>query len=309
MILCCGESLIDMIPEETIKNTNGFVPYPGGAIFNTAIGIGRLECDVGLMSGISTDIFGQQLMAELSTSNVDTSNVLLSDRPTTLAFVQLTDGQASYLFYDENSAGRMISVEDMPHQLDAVKAFLFGGISLHCNPGAEAYVRFGETHAHNSVVMLDPNIRPSFISNETLFREHIERMLRLADIVKVSDEDLNWLFPEPETTETKIARIQKLGPVVVILTCGGSGVKAWKPERDSVFVDSLKVDVVDTVGAGDSFNAGFLTSLAEAGLLNKAAIKVISENNIIEAVNFGVRTAAITVGRVGPNPPWRNELD
>ena len=96
---------------------------------------------------------------------------------------------------------------------------------------------------------------------------------------------------------------------MVILTCGGSGVKAWKPEGDSVFVESLKVDVVDTVGAGDSFNAGFLTSLAEAGLLNKAAIKVISENNIIEAVNFGVRTAAITVGRVGPNPPWRNELD
>lgn len=309
MILCCGESLIDMIPEETIKNTNGFVPYPGGAIFNTAIGIGRLECDVGLMSGISTDIFGQQLMAELSASNVDTSNVLLSDRPTTLAFVQLTDGQASYLFYDENSAGRMISVEDMPHQLDAVKAFLFGGISLHCNPGAEAYVQFAETRTNGSVIIVDPNIRPAFISNEILFRKQIERMFRLADIVKVSDEDLNWFFPEPQPSETKIAKLQKLGPALVILTCGGSGVKAWKHERDSVFVDSLKVDVVDTVGAGDSFNAGFLTSLAEAGLLNKAAIKVISENNIIEAVNFGVRTAAITVGRVGPNPPWRNELD
>ena len=298
-----------MIPEETIKNTNGFVPYPGGAIFNTAIGIGRLECGVGLMSGISTDIFGQQLMAELTASNVDTSNVLLSDRPTTLAFVQLTDGQASYLFYDENSAGRMISVEDMPHQLDAVKAFLFGGISLHCNPGAEAYVRFCETHAQNSVVMLDPNIRPSFISNETLFREHIERMLRLADIVKVSDEDLNWLFPEPETTETKIGKIQKVGPALVILTCGGSGVRAWKPEGNPIFVDSLKVDVVDTVGAGDSFNAGFLTSLAEAGLLKKAAISVISESDIVAALNFGVRTAAITVGRAGTNQPWRNELE
>ena len=78
------------------------------------------------MSGISTDFFGQQLMAELSASNVDISNVILSDRPTTLAFVQLTDGQASYLFYDENSAGRMIAVEDMPNQFDAVKAFLFG---------------------------------------------------------------------------------------------------------------------------------------------------------------------------------------
>ena len=186
MILCCGESLIDMIPEQTSKGTSGFVPYPGGAIFNTAIGIGRLECPVGLMSGISTDIFGQQLMAELSASNVDTSNVILSDRPTTLAFVQLTDGQASYLFYDENSAGRMIALEDMPHQLKSISAFLFGGISLHCDPGAEAYIQFAETHANDSVVMVDPNIRPSFISNEILFREHMERILRLADIVTVS---------------------------------------------------------------------------------------------------------------------------
>ena len=308
MILCCGESLIDMIPEQTIKGGSGFVPHAGGAIFNTAIGMGRLECRVGLMSGMSTDIFGQQLMAELTTSNVDTSNVILSDRPTTLAFVQLTDGQASYLFYDENSAGRMIEVEDMPYQLEAVTTFLLGGISLHCDPGAEAYVRFAETHANGSVVMVDPNIRPSFISNEIRFRDRIERMLRLADIVKVSDEDLNWLFPESETIEIKVARLQKLGPAIVVLTRGSSGVKAWKPKGNPIFVDSLKVDVVDTVGAGDSFNAGFLTSLANAGLLNKGTIRLISESDIVSALNFGARTAAITVGRVGANPPWRDEL-
>jgi fructokinase len=308
MILCCGESLIDMIPEQTSKGTSGFVPYPGGAIFNTAIGIGRLECPVGLMSGISTDIFGQQLMAELSASNVDTSNVILSDRPTTLAFVQLTDGQASYLFYDENSAGRMIAVKDMPHELKSITAFLFGGISLHCDPGAEAYVRFAETHANDAVVMVDPNIRPSFISNEILFRDHMERMLRLADIVKVSNEDLNWFFPGSENVETKIAKLRKLGPTIVILTSGSSGVKAWKPEEDPIFVDSLKVDVVDTVGAGDSFNAGFLTSLSKAGLLNKPTIRLILESDIVAALNFGVRTAAKTVGRAGANPPWIDEL-
>ena len=308
MILCCGEALIDMIPEHTIKDTNGFVPYPGGAIFNTAIGMGRLECSVGLMSGISTDFFGQQLMAELIASNVDTSNIILSDRPTTLAFVQLTDGQASYLFYDENSAGRMIAVEDMPNQFDAVKAFLFGGISLHCNPGAETYVQFAETHAHGSVVMVDPNIRTSFISNEMLFREHMERMFRLADIVKVSDEDLNWLFPEPETVEKKINILQEFGPALVVLTQGETGVTAWKPDGNPIFVESLKVDVVDTVGAGDSFNAGFLTSLAKAGHINKADIRQILENDIIAALNYGVRAAAVTVSRAGANPPWKDEL-
>jgi len=308
MILCCGESLIDMIPEQTNKKSTGFVPYPGGAIFNTAIGIGRLECNVGLMSGISTDIFGQQLMGELNASNVDTSNVVLSDRPTTLAFVQLIDGQASYLFYDENSAGRMIEVKDMPQQLDTVTTFLFGGISLHCDPGAEAYVQFAEAHTNSSVVMVDPNIRPGFISNEKLFRDHIERMLRLADIVKVSSEDLNWFFPETETVEAKIYKLQKLGPTLVVLTCGEAGVQAWRPEGNPISVDSLKVDVVDTVGAGDSFNAGFLTSLAKAGLLSKAAIKLMLESDIIAALDFGVRTASITVGRAGANPPWRNEI-
>ena len=308
MILCCGESLIDMIPEQNIEGNSGFVPHAGGAIFNTAIGIGRLGCPVGLMSGISTDIFGQRLIAELTESNVDTSNVILSDRPTTLAFVQLNDGQATYLFYDENSAGRMIEVEDMPNQLEAVTAFLFGGISLHGDPGAEAYVQFAETHAEGSVVMVDPNIRPSFISNEILFRDRIERMFRLADIVKVSDEDLNWLYPESGSLEAKVSHLQKLGPTIVVLTRGSSDVQAWKHEENPIFVDSLKVDVVDTVGAGDSFNAGFLTSLSKAGLLNKATIRLILESDIVAALNFGVRTAAKTVGRVGANPPWRDEL-
>ena len=297
-----------MIPEQTIRCGSGFVPHVGGAIFNTAIGIGRLECRVGLMSGISTDIFGQQLMVELTASNVDTSHVILSDRPTTLAFVQLTDGQASYLFYDENSAGRMLEVEDMPYQLEAITALLLGGISLHCDPGAEAYVRFAETHANDLVVMVDPNIRPSFISNEILFRDRIERMFRLADIVKVSDEDLNWLFPKSGSLETKVANLQKLGPTIVVLTRGGSGVQAWKPDGNPIFVESLKVDVVDTVGAGDSFNAGFLTSLSKADLLNKAAIRLISESDILSALNFGVHAAAITVGRAGANPPWKYEL-
>ena len=203
----------------------------------------------------------------------------------------------------------MITVENMPHRLDDVTAFLLGGVSLHCQPGAETYVQFAEICANVSFVMFDLNIRPRFVSNEPLFRHHIERMFRLADIVKVSDEDLNWFFPESVSTETKIAKLQKLGPALVILTCGGSGVRAWKPEGNPIFVDSLKVDVVDTVGAGDSFNAGFLTSLAEAGLLKRAAIRVISESDIVAALNFDARTTAITVGRARANPPCRNELE
>jgi fructokinase len=308
MILCCGESLIDMIPEQTIRGGTGFVPHAGGAIFNTAISLGRLDCPVGLLSGISTDIFGQQLMADLKASNVDTNNVIRSERPTTLAFVKLSDGQASYSFFDENSAGRMIGSDEIPIQLGNVTALLFGGISLACDPGAEAYLQFAEAYAEGTVVMVDPNIRPSFISDEAVFRDRIERILRLGDIVKVSDEDLNWLFQGPATLEQKIFKLQKLGPAVVILTRGSLGAQAWTPVGNSVFVDSQKVDVVDTVGAGDSFNAGLLGGLSAAGLLNKAAIRSILESDIVTALNLGAQVAAITVSRAGANPPWKHEL-
>ncbi|WP_406649035.1 carbohydrate kinase [Aliisedimentitalea scapharcae] len=308
MILCCGEALIDMIPEPTLGGSNGYVPRSGGAIFNTAIGLGRLGCRTGLLSGISTDMFGHQLMADLRASNVETHRVIRSDRPTTLAFVKLSEGHASYSFFDENSAGRMIATDDLPGNVGDVSALYFGGISLACDPGAETYMQFAQMHAGNCVVMVDPNIRPSFITDEPNFRNRIERMLKLADIVKVSDEDLNWIIPTTDALEMKIAHLRSFGPSVVILTHGRSGAQAWLPDGQSVFVAGQKVDVVDTVGAGDTFNAGVLAGLSEAGVLTKSALQTVSERAIQRAIDFGTQVAAINVGRAGSNPPWRDEL-
>src|SRR6218665_4101744 len=125
MILCCGEALIDMIPMATILGKDGYVPHAGGAVFNTAIALGRLGLQPGMLSGLSTDLFGQQLQAALAESGVDTARLLLSDRPTALAFVRLTNGHATYTFYDENSAGRMIKPEDLPALSADVTALYF----------------------------------------------------------------------------------------------------------------------------------------------------------------------------------------
>ncbi|WP_299356006.1 carbohydrate kinase [uncultured Shimia sp.] len=308
MILCCGEALIDMIPEPTLSGTEGYVPRTGGAIFNTAIGLGRLGCRTGLLSGISTDMFGHQLMADLRASNVDTTNVIRSNRPTTLAFVKLSDGHASYSFFDENSAGRMIAPSELPTDIGETTALYFGGISLACEPGAETYRQFAEAHARDCVVVLDPNIRPSFIEDEVRFRDSMQRMLSLADIVKVSDEDLNWIIQTADSLEEKVAHLQRLGPSIVILTRGSAGARAWLPSGQSVSVASQKVDVVDTVAAGDTFNAGVLAGLSEAGLLNKAVLSSVSEDALTKAIGFGTRVAAINVSRAGANPPWRDEL-
>lgn len=308
MILCCGEALIDMIPEPAVSGTEGYVPRAGGAIFNTAIGLGRLGCEVGLLSGVSTDQFGEQLISELHASNVEVNHVIRADRPTTLAFVKLTDGQASYSFFDENSAGRMITHTDLPANIDGISALFLGGISLACEPGAETYTSFAKQYANDCAVVLDPNIRPSFITDEARFRRRIEDMLKLADIVKISDEDLDWIIPDSDMLEDKIAQVLALGPSIVILTRGADGAQAWLPNGETVFVASQKVDVFDTVGAGDTFNAGVLASLAAADLLTKEAVCTITALQLENALRFGTKVAAINVGRAGANPPWRAEI-
>ncbi|MBW0158896.1 carbohydrate kinase family protein [Sedimentimonas flavescens] len=308
MILCCGEALIDMIPAHTAEGGNAFAPHSGGAVFNTAIALGRLGADVGMLTGLSTDLFGAQLASALAASGVDASQVIYSDRLTTLAFVQLREGHASYTFYDENSAGRMIAPEDLPSLPDRVDALFFGGISLACEPGAEAYAALLEREGATRAVMIDPNIRPGFIRDEAAFRARLDRMFARADIVKVSDEDLHWLIPGPGGLAEKAVLLQAHGPALVLVTRGGEGAMAWTADGTEVSIAANKVAVVDTVGAGDTFNAGVLDRLASFGLLSKAGVRGVGPEALRTALAFGARVAGITVSRAGANPPWREEL-
>ena len=308
MLLCCGEALIDMIPTPTASGQDGYVPHVGGAVFNTAIALGRLGVQTGMLTGLSTDLFGQQLIASLHANHVDTSLVVASDRLSTLAFVQLTDGHASYTFFDENSAGRMLDRADMPMLSDEVSTLYFGGISLVFEPGAEAYAALLKREAASRVVMLDPNIRPSFIRDIRRYRDRLDRMIALSDIVKVSDEDLNWIYPGPQALFEKLNFVRQAGPSVVILTRSGSGATAFLKDGTKVSVPVDRVDVVDTIGAGDTFNAGILAKLAELGLLLKESLAAIDLDPMREALRYGTRVAGITVSRAGANPPWRHEL-
>ena len=308
MLLCCGEALIDMIPTPTASGQDGYVPHVGGAVFNTAIALGRLGVQTGMLTGLSTDLFGQQLIASLHANHVDTSLVVTSDRLSTLAFVQLTDGHASYTFFDENSAGRMLDRSDMPMLPDEVSTLYFGGISLVFEPGAEAYAALLKREAASRVVMLDPNIRPSFIRDIRRYRDRLDRMIALSDIVKVSDEDLNWIYPGPQSLFEKLDFVRQAGPSVVILTRSGSGATAFLKDGTKVSVRVDRVDVVDTIGAGDTFNAGILAKLAELGLLLKESLAAVDLDLMREALRYGTRVAGITVSRAGANPPWRHEL-
>lgn len=308
MILCCGEALIDMVAATSLDGPDGFVPHSGGAVFNTAIALGRLGARAGMLTGLSHDMFGDQLADALKASDVDTTHIIRSDRPSTLAFVKLEDGQASYSFFDENSAGRMIRAEDMPALTSDITALFFGGISLASDPSASAYAALLDRQGGSRAVMIDPNIRPLFITDAEGYRRRMAAMIRQADIVKVSDEDLNWLNPAPLTQAEKISAMLDTGPSVVIVTQGAEGAIATLADGTSITVPAVKTHVVDTIGAGDTFNAGFLAKLSELGLLTPEALGTLDPDALRDAMTYGARVAAITVSRAGANPPWANEL-
>lgn len=308
MILCCGESLIDMLPHSGENGDDGLIePVTGGAVFNTAIALGRLGAETGFFSGMSADKFGRMLRTDLDESNVSHSLCTNSPKPTTLAFVDLDGGEATYTFYDVGTAGQVLSIGDLPQVPDVVTAMVFGGISLIPEPCGTAYQTFLARNSANKVIYLDPNIRANFIEDADTHRSRIRQMIANSDIVKVSEDDLAWIEPDLDE-DAAIGLWLKGGTSLVLVSRGGDGAEAHG--RNGVVRQSATpVTVVDTVGAGDTFNAGFLTSLAEQGCLQKSVIGDLSDSGIRQALLLATRAAAVTASRKGANPPWRNELE
>ncbi|MEX0283097.1 MAG: carbohydrate kinase [Paracoccaceae bacterium] len=307
MIICCGEALIDMVPVEG-NETPTFAAHCGGAVYNTAVALGRLGAPVALVSGVSEDALGERLVHELQDSGVDINLLIRSARPTTLAMVHLQNGSATYSFYDEGSAGRMIGPGDLPDLPDTVNACFFGGISLCMTPVADTLVGFAERLASDRVIMVDPNIRPGFADDERTYRDRITRLLACADLVKLSDEDLDWLYPglnDGARREQLLAN----GVTAAFITRGGHGAEAWLASGETVHTPSEPVNVVDTIGAGDTFNAGILAYLSANGHLNKQTLQNLTATDWQAAMTLAAKAAAITVSRAGANPPWRADLN
>lgn len=306
MIVCCGEALIDFLPRQTAAGELAYQPMNGGSIFNTAIGLGRLDNPTGFFTGLSTDFFGDMLRAGLTASKVDLRYVKQWEKPSTLAFVKLDNGQARYSFFDDNSSSRMLTRKDLPKFAAGVKALHFGSISLIPEPGGSALEALLLREAKSKVISLDPNIRPSLIKDK---RKHLARLNRLipkADILKISDEDVTWMTGKSDLAAAA-KKWLKAGARIVAITKGEEGFEAYT-RRFAISRPAVKVKVADTVGAGDTFTAGLLTALSRRGQLDKAAIAAISEADLGAALDFAARAAAITCSRPGADPPWSNEL-
>ncbi|MEX0311174.1 MAG: carbohydrate kinase, partial [Tateyamaria sp.] len=296
--------LIDMIP-----NADGaFVPHVGGAVLNTAVALGRLGEDVGLITGLSSDPFGALIEDHLAASNVSSDHAVRSDRNTTLAFVHLENGDATYTFYDDETATRAISSADIAAVPAGTRAMFFGGISL-CNPPvADSLLDLALTQPADRLVMADPNIRPGFVSDQDGYRTRLMQLIARADIVKLSDDDISWLVTNGGLAD-KAKAILAMGPKMLLLTKGSDGATAYLGADRQVRVAAEKATVVDTVGAGDTFNAGCLAALSRAKALSPDALTELSDDTLADMLGFAARAAAVTVSRAGANPPWQNELD
>ncbi|GIW34048.1 carbohydrate kinase [Meiothermus sp.] len=306
MLIVAGEALIDMTP--TAHNgATAYVPHPGGSPYNVAMGAGRLGTPTAFLGRISRDAFGQLLRRHLAESKVSLEYVKEGQELTTLALVTPSESGEFFAFYCENTADRLLYPEDLPTTLPPQAALHFGSYSLVLEPGASSLERLMQREARRRLITLDPNVRPFLIPNREDYLKRLSGWLEQVDLVKVSQADLEWLYPG-ERLESVAQAWQKQGPVWVIVTRGGQGAFAVR-DQEIVRVQAPQVQVVDTVGAGDAFMSGTLSWLWQSGVWARAALESLNGEQITALMNFAAGVAAITCTRAGANPPWREELE
>ncbi len=303
MIVVGGEALVDLVDEHGLLS-----PVPGGGPFNTAIALGRLGVPVAYLGTLSHDEYGSLLARLLFEAGVDMSLVRWSDAPTPLAVVHRhDDGENSYTFYLTGTSLTDFPPEAVPVLPEHVWAIHVGTLGLAVDPPAAAYEALLDREAGRRTIVLDPNVRPAVFGDQASYRTRFERFARSADIVKLSDDDATWIYPEHELADV-LERVLDLGPRLVAITMGTLGAVA--ASRDGYArVAAVPVTVVDTVGAGDSFGAALLAALVERDALDPRARRSLDDSLLEDALEYAVTASAITCTRLGAVPPSRAEID
>lgn len=306
MIVVCGEALVDLVGEPDGRT---FRARPGGSPANTAVGLARLGTPAALLARLASDELGRLLREHLAASGVDLRLVVHAPEPTTLALATLDElGRAEYTFYVDGCADGGWSPADLPDALPAGTraVHVSGSLALAVPAMGEVLEAFLARESGRRTVVVDPNVRPALARDERDLRERLRRWLGLADIVKVSGDDLAWLHPGEPVAEVT-ARWQRLGPPLVAVTLGAGGAHARCGEH-AVTLPAEPVEVVDTVGAGDAFTAGLLDWLARHDRLGPGRLPALTAGELSAALGAALHVSGLTCTRPGANPPWRGEL-
>ncbi|MFH9943766.1 carbohydrate kinase [Streptomyces murinus] len=300
MIVVAGEALIDLVPQGP-GALAALKPAPGGGPYNTALALGRLGSPTAFCSRTSYDAFGEALLDGLRRAGVEVAGVQRGPEPTTLAVATIDgDGSASYSFHVDGTADRLFTA---PASLPAeTRAVSFGTLSLVLEPGASAYEELMRRAAGQGLfTALDPNIRAGLIPDADAYRERFASWLPSVTLLKVSAEDAAWLGGTPREWLAE-------GPSAVVVTRGGEGLTVYTRDGGECSVPGEKVDVVDTIGAGDTVNAALLHGLSALGALSQEALAALGTEGWARLLRFAARAAAITCSRAGAEPPYADEL-
>jgi fructokinase len=309
VIMVIGEALIDLVPA---GQADLFEAAPGGSPANVAIGLSRLGVPVRFAARLADDTFGRRLRAHLTDNAVDLSFAIRAQEPTSLAIVQVdSHGGVEYDFRVQATADWQWSDRELAGiPDDRVVALHTGSLAAALLPGAEPIERLVQRSRASATISYDPNCRPSLMRPREEAIQRIHRLVSLADVVKVSVEDLAWL--EPGRTPADVAaEWLRRGPALVVVTLGADGVLATARRTGSVFRPGRTVEVVDTVGAGDAFVSALLGALHQRRLLGAArrqALQATGPQMLVEVLDEAVLASAVTCTRRGADPPTRAEL-
>jgi fructokinase len=307
MLLSCGDALIDFLPVKSQDGRDAIVPVAGGSCLNVAVGMARLGAAAGFVGGISNDLFGRIVAGHAVASGVGLGYATRSDHQCTLAFVRTVDGEPQYAFYDEGSASRNWTYRSGSIPFGEVGAIHVGSTTLVSEAGAaQASAMIGEAKG-SATISFDPNCRPNLVKDKPAYVARMAHLAAAADIVRMSDVDFRYLHDHDDHANWA-ASMLAAGVSLVVVTRGAQGVVAWHRKAGMLSIEAPEIAIVDTIGAGDSFQAALLFALDALGRIRIGELAEIDAGGLARALSFAAACAAITCGRVGADPPWRAEL-
>ena len=308
VVAVAGEAITDMVP----AGADGvFRAAPGGSPANVAVGLARLDVPARMLARLSDDVLGRRLRAHLETNGVDLSHAVAAPEPSSLAIVALQpDGSAAYDFRVDGTADWQWTDDELATALDGVAALHVGSLGLTTPPGGAVLRRLAARAGATATVTFDPNVRHLLMGPPAEVLLVVHEMLAVADVVKASDEDVGWLEPGLSPAEVAASWLGH-GPALVVITRGGDGALAVGASSGPVERPGARVEVVDTVGAGDSFMSALLAGLARRDLLGSAhreKLRSLSAAEVGDLLDEAVAASAITCSRPGADPPRLAEL-
>lgn len=310
MVAILGEALIDFVGGTSAEGKSLFYYYNGGSSLNAAISSARLENSTLYIGKLSQDMFGKQMQAYLEANKVELVPWLCDAREnSTIGFAKLdAEGSASYVFYTAATSVTQLSAEEILRVFNAypIEYLLTGSVACALEESGSQILEALQAYGPEKFnIILDPNVRPTVISDKELYLERIYQLVKIAYLVKLSDEDLLYLFPEKSLKEG-VAALLELGALEVVLTKGKDGLEWHNQEGLNVAVPAVDNPIVDTIGAGDTVSGALLNFLKE----NKIGRGVsITAEQAEQALTLAAKAAAVTTSREGANPPYRSEID